>query len=173
MTLPSLLVVSMNKIDKLINDIEQANIRHTQNMVNTLNAASEVTKPTNPKDACGIEKVPVSGLPVPVILEAGLVKLHGDLKYGRYNWRDAGVRGSVYYDACFRHLAAWWEGEDLDPDSGVSHLAHAITGLAVLRDAQLQDNWIDDRPKPAAKFMKDFNAKAKEMIEKHKETTQN
>ena len=131
---------------------------------------SDDVKPTNPKDACGVKKVPVSGLPAPVILEAGLVKLHGDLKYGRYNWRDAGVRGSVYYDACFRHLAAWWEGENLDPDSGVHHLSHAITGLAVLRDAMIHDNWEDDRPKATPEFVKELNKQAEAMIEKHNET---
>ena len=127
------------------------------------------TKPTNPKDACGVKKVPISGMPAPVLLEAGLVKLHGDLKYGRYNWREAGVRGSVYYDAAFRHLAAWWEGEDLDPDSGISHIAHAITGLAVLRDAQLMDNWIDDRPPANIGFIKEFNKKAEDLMKKHSE----
>lgn len=163
-----------NSIDKLLYDIEQANKRHTQNMTNVIEAAEERldpapadVKPTNPKDACGIKKVPISGMPVPVLLEAGLVKLHGDLKYGRYNWRDAGVRGSVYYDACFRHLAAWWEGEDLDPDSGIHHLSHAITGLAVLRDAMMQDNWIDDRPKESLGFIKELNKKAEEMVNKH------
>jgi hypothetical protein len=163
-----------NSIDKLLYDIEQANKRHSQNMTNVIVAAEERldptpddVKPTNPKDACGIKKVPISGMPVPVLLESGLVKLHGDLKYGRYNWRDAGVRGSVYYDACFRHLAAWWEGEDLDPDSGIHHLSHAITGLAVLRDAMMQDNWIDDRPKESLGFIKELNKKAEEMVNKH------
>lgn len=157
-----------NGIDRLVDDIERANLLHAQNMKKTVEAVVD-TKPTNPKDACGVKKVPISGMPAPVLLEAGLVKLHGDLKYGRYNWREAGVRGSVYYDAAFRHLAAWWEGEDLDPDSGISHLAHAITGLAVLRDAQFMDNWIDDRPPANIGFIKEFNKKAEDLIKKHSE----
>ena len=157
-----------NAIDRLVDDIERANLIHVQNMKKTVEATVD-TKPTNPKDACGVKKVPISGMPAPVLLEAGLVKLHGDLKYGRYNWREAGVRGSVYYDAAFRHLAAWWEGEDLDPDSGISHIAHAITGLAVLRDAQLMDNWIDDRPPANIGFIKEFNKKAEDLMKKHSE----
>lgn len=157
-----------NAIDRLVDDIERANLIHAQNMKKTVESGVD-TKPTNPKDACGVKKVPISGMPAPVLLEAGLVKLHGDLKYGRYNWREAGVRGSVYYDAAFRHLAAWWEGEDLDPDSGISHLAHAITGLAVLRDAQLMDNWIDDRPPANIGFIKEFNKKAEDLMKKHSE----
>jgi hypothetical protein len=130
--------------------------------------AKEVKKDTNPKDSIGVKKVPMSGMPAPVLMECGLVKLHGDLKYGRYNWRDAGVRSSVYYDACMRHLMAWWEGEDLDPDSGVHHLAHAMTGLAVLRDSQLQGNCNDDRPKPyKIGWISDMNKTASKMIDKH------
>ena len=163
----------MNAIDKLVHDIEQANIAHNKQMQNVIKAADEhltaapATKPTNPKDACGIKKVPLSGMPAPVLLEAGLVKLHGDLKYGRYNWREAGVRASVYYDAAFRHLAAWYEGEDDDPDSGISHLAHAITGLAVLRDSMMRGNWSDDRPQATKGFIAELNKKAEAMLEKH------
>lgn len=134
--------------------------------------ANAVKKDTNPKDSIGVKKVPMSGMPAPVLMECGLVKLHGDLKYGRYNWRDAGVRSSVYYDACMRHLMAWWEGEDLDPDSGIHHIAHAMTGLAVLRDSQLQGNCNDDRPKPYKDgWVADMNEKAKEMIDKHSQLT--
>ena len=62
---------------------------------------------------------------------------------------------------------AWWEGEDEDPDSGVHHLAHAMTGLAVLRDSQLQGNCKDDRPKPYGNgWITAMNETAKNMIEK-------
>jgi len=128
----------------------------------------KTSKPTNPKDALGVNKVPLSGMPAPVLLECGLVKLHGDLKYGAYNWRDAGVRSSVYYDACMRHLMAWWEGEDLDPESQIHHLSHAITGLCVLRDSQIQNNCVDDRPKPTKPgWISEYNEMAKALINKH------
>lgn len=126
------------------------------------------TKDTNPKDGVGAKKVPMSGMPIPVLMECGLVKLHGDLKYGRYNWREAGVRASVYYDAALRHLAAYWEGEDIDPDSGIHHISHVITGLSVLRDSQLQGNCNDDRPKPyKSGWVSEMNEIASNMIEKH------
>lgn len=127
---------------------------------------TENIKPTNPKDSCGIKKVPMSGMPMNVLMEAGLVKLHGDLKYGRFNWREAGVRGSVYYDAALRHLAAWYEGEDIDPDSGIHHIAHAICGLSVLRDSIIRDNWSDDRPPPSdTGWINEFNKQAAKMID--------
>jgi len=115
----------------------------------------------------GMRKAPMSGLPAPVLMECGLVKLHGDLKYGAYNWREAGVRASVYYNAFFRHIEAWYEGEDLDPDSGEHHIAHAITGLMVLRDSQMFGNCVDDRPishKPG--WIQDMNERASAMIDK-------
>jgi hypothetical protein len=127
-------------------------------------------KDTNPKDAVGIAKVPRSTLPARPIAEAGLAMLEGALKYGRHNYRAAGVRASVYYDAVGRHLDAWWEGQDIDPDSGLSHLAKAIAGLAVLRDSMLQGNWIDDRPPKAfdaETWVAKLNEHAKRLIEKY------
>jgi hypothetical protein len=105
-------------------------------------------KDTNPKDAVGVRKVPFSVIPAPVIAELGLAMLEGARKYGRHNFRAAGVRASVYYDATRRHLDAWWEGEDDDAASKVklSHITKAIAALTVLRDSMIQGNWTDDRP---------------------------
>jgi hypothetical protein len=126
-----------------------------------------VKKDTNPKDAVGTKKVPMSTIPGPVIMEAGLALLEGARKYGRHNYREAGVRASVYYDATFRHLMAWWEGEDIDPDSGLSHVTKAIAGLIVLRDSMMKGNWKDDRPpKVVAGWVQELNKKAGDIIEK-------
>lgn len=103
-------------------------------------------KPSNPKDSIGIRKPPTSTIPQNVVAEIGVGMLEGALKYGRHNYRVIGVRASVYYDAAKRHLDAWWEGEDNDPDSGLSHITKAITSLVVLRDAMLCDKLTDDRP---------------------------
>lgn len=104
------------------------------------------SKPTNPKDAIGIRKQPMSFVPPNVLQELGLAMMEGALKYGPYNWRSAGVRYSVYYDAAQRHLMQWWEGEDKDPDSGLSHLIKAMACMVVLRDSIKAGNAVDDRP---------------------------
>lgn len=104
------------------------------------------TKDTNPKDALGIRRVPTHLVPPRVIAELGLALLEGACKYGAYNWRAAGVRGSVYFDALQRHLGAWWEGENIDADSGLSHVTKAIACLTIVRDSMLQGNFVDDRP---------------------------
>jgi hypothetical protein len=127
------------------------------------------SKDTNPKDAMGTGKAPISTVSAPVMAEVGLAMLEGALKYGRHNYRVSGVRASVYYDAVKnRHLSAWWEGEDIDPDSDLSHITKAIAGLVVLRDSMIQGNWIDDRPPPSPKgWLEKLNAKAAALVAKY------
>ncbi len=104
-------------------------------------------KKTNPKDALGIRKVPIHTVPMHVLSEVGLAMLEGGRKYGSHNYRDAGVKASVYIDAVWRHLfLQWWEGENIDTDSGLSHITKAIASLVVLRDSMIMDNMVDDRP---------------------------
>lgn len=125
-------------------------------------------KDTNPKDAVGIAKVPFSTVPTQVVGELGLAMMEGALKYGRHNFRVAGVRASVYYDAALRHLAAFWEGQDIDPDSGLPHVVKAMACMAVLRDSQIQGNWNDDRPPVTpGDWVQDLNAKAKALLDKY------
>jgi len=127
-----------------------------------------ILKDTNPKDAVGIRKVPYSTVPSEVVAEMGLGLLEGALKYGRHNFRVIGVRASVYYDAIQRHLNAWWEGEDLDPESELNHITKLLTSAAVLRDAMINERWTDDRP-PKLKdgWVKEYNKRASEIIDKY------
>jgi len=126
-------------------------------------------KDTNPKDAVGIRKVPFSTVPAHVTAEVGLAMLEGARKYGRHNYRVAGVRASVYYDAAMRHLTDWWEGVDIDPGSGLSHITKAIAGLYVLRDAMMNSMWEDDRPPSVAdpNWVDRMNGQAGEMIDRY------
>lgn len=127
------------------------------------------TKPTNPKDAIGCSKVPFSTVPARVIAEVGLAMLEGAAKYGRHNYRDAGVRASIYYDAVMRHLTAWWEGQDIDPESGIPHVVKAMAGLTVLRDSMINGNWQDDRPPPMVNtnWVAELNAAASALLAKY------
>lgn len=126
------------------------------------------TKNTNPKDSVGVAKTPFSTVSAPVIAEIGVAMAEGARKYGRHNYRDVGVLASVYYDATLRHLTAWWEGQDIDPDSGLSHITKALASLTVLRDTMIRGNWRDDRP-PAVQdgWMDDLNHKMKDIIAKY------
>jgi hypothetical protein len=103
------------------------------------------TKPTNPKDAIGSDKVPMHLWPQTATVLGALGMLDGATKYGRSNWRATGVRASIYYDAIVRHLTAWFEGEDTDPDSGLPHMAHLLASAAIIVDAIAAGKFRDDR----------------------------
>ena len=104
------------------------------------------TKLTNPKDAIGCGKLPLDLVPDTAVAWQAMVHLHGALKYGPWNWREAGVRSSIYVAALRRHVAAWWNGEELDPESNLPHLAHAAACLNILMDAKECGKLNDDRP---------------------------
>ena len=134
----------------------------------TNNPESENMKPTNPKDIAGSSKVPMNSMLSGAVMgEVALALFEGALKYGRHNYRQDGVRASVYYDAVGRHLSAWWEGEDVDEESGLSHITKAIAGLHILRDCSIRGMCNDDRPPKTADFMKELNNKTKALIEKY------
>lgn len=135
-------------------------------------------KLSNPKDALGVNKVPFHCVPCGPLLEMGLAMMEGGRKYGTHNYRAIGVRMSTYYNAVMRHMMAWWEGENIDPDSGVHHIVKAMTSLLVLRDSMLMGNCEDDRPinypekldfktlnKQAEKIIKDYPTCAKPFLE--------
>jgi hypothetical protein len=125
-------------------------------------------KQTNPKDAVGIKKAPITTVPLTVLAEVGIGMMEGARKYGRHNYRVDGVRASVYVDAAWRHISKFWEGEDIDPDSGLSHVTKAIASLVVLRDAMINDLWEDDRPPKAPEgFFAELDKAAARVIEKY------
>jgi len=125
-------------------------------------------KDTNPKDAVGTKKAPISTIPSPVLMEVGVALLEGARKYGRHNYRVSGVRASVYYDATMRHMMAWYEGQDIDPDSELSHITKAIASLVVLRDAMIHGKVTDDRPPSAPAFwLESMNSAAARVVEKY------
>lgn len=127
-------------------------------------------KDPNPKDAVGCTKPPMSTVSAPVLAELGVAMLEGALKYGRHNYRVAPVRSSVYYDAALRHLMAWWEGENIDPDSGLSHITKAMASLAVLRDASICSKLVDDRPpEPPQGFIRDLAETVKTLHNRYPE----
>jgi len=106
-------------------------------------------KPTNPKDAVGSDKLPLELVPDTIEAEVVLAYLEGALKYGRFNWRVAGVRSSIYRAALRRHLMRWWNGEDRDQKTRVKHLASVIACAGILLDAELCGKLTDDRPPSA------------------------
>lgn len=125
-------------------------------------------KDSNPKDAIGITKAPISTVSFPVMAELGVAMLEGALKYGKHNYREIGVRASVYIDAAInRHLGPWIEGQDIDPDSGLSHLVKAMACLMIMRDAQMRGKLVDDRPVGTAEYLPVLNQMVKDLLAKY------
>lgn len=120
----------------------------------------------NPKDKLGAKKVSISKLPAVGIIHGAHAMMNGSKKYGPYNWRGNAVIASIYVDAMFRHLMAWFdEREDVAPDSKVKHLGHIIANAAILLDAEATGNLVDDRPangRAAAVLKQIENTNAKE-----------
>lgn len=100
----------------------------------------------NPKTRFGIKKPSFRLIPGAAIVHEAVVFMLGAAKYGAFNWRKNQVSASVYVDAALRHIESWHDGEEVDPESGASHLAHARACLAIILDALETGNLIDDRP---------------------------
>lgn len=107
------------------------------------------TKPSNPKEGIGETKLPLHLVPDTAIALESMAFLEGALKYGKYNWRAAGVRISTYLDAFDRHHRKFKNGEWADPKTRVPHLASMRACLGIIIDAYVCGKLTDDRP-PAA-----------------------
>jgi hypothetical protein len=103
--------------------------------------------PPNPKQAMGDAKIQMQLVPpsVKIALARGLVE--GAVKYGEWNWRDQPIQVMTYVGSLERHMAAWIEGEEIDPDGdGKTHMEGAIASLAIIIDSISCGSAIDDRP---------------------------
>ena len=103
------------------------------------------TKMTNPKDIIGSTKLHLSLVPDTLLIEAAAAFTEGATKYGRFNWRIAGVRASIYIDALERHMAKYKNGEDYDPATRIKHLGSVLACAGILLDARLCGKLTDDR----------------------------
>lgn len=73
-------------------------------------------------------------LPMKSVEEVVKVLTYGAEKYDRENWRIIPDAKNRYFAATMRHLTAWWNGERVDDETGISHLAHAICCLHFLEE---------------------------------------
>ena len=85
-------------------------------------------------------------LPPELLEETAQVLAFGAQKYSDNNWVK-GASWSRYFSAMMRHMWAWWRGEDNDPETGYSHLAHASCCLGFLMAYQRRGIGKDDRLK--------------------------
>lgn len=93
------------------------------------------------------DKPNLSLIPPEVLNEIATIFTFGAKKYAVNNWRKDGgnTSHSRTYSSIQRHLNAYWSGEDIDPESGQRHLAHACTQLAILMVHTIEHPECDDR----------------------------
>jgi Domain of unknown function (DUF5664) len=92
------------------------------------------------------EKPRMELVPGGAVLAIADVFTFGAKKYAAHNWR-AGFNWSRLIGALERHVTAFKEGEDLDPESGLPHLAHAGCCVMMLLEHQRLNYGVDDRYK--------------------------
>ncbi|WP_109076243.1 MULTISPECIES: dATP/dGTP diphosphohydrolase domain-containing protein [unclassified Azospirillum] len=100
-------------------------------------------EPTELKHDAG--KDPWHLLPFDAIRCAVKVLAFGRAKYGSRSW-ERGMEWSRVYDAALRHLTAWHEREEADPETGFSHLWHLLACVLFLTAYELRGKGTDDRP---------------------------
>lgn len=102
------------------------------------------------KQASGIKfdngKPDLSLLSPIAINEIAKVLTFGAQKYEAHNWRK-GFKWTRLVAAALRHLFAWLGGENKDPESNISHLAHAACCIMFLLEFEVTKAGQDDRYK--------------------------
>jgi len=92
------------------------------------------------------DKLPVNLLSTEALNQTAAVLKFGADKYHAHNWRD-GFAWSRPLAAAMRHIMAFNDGEDKDPESGLSHLAHAACCIMFLLEFEKTHPELDDRYK--------------------------
>lgn len=86
------------------------------------------------------------GLLPPLALKAVVdVLTFGAEKYEPDNWKYVPDSKRRYFDALQRHVWAWKEGEQNDPETGKNHLAHALCCLMFLYEHDVKYSVQDDK----------------------------
>ena len=90
------------------------------------------------------DKPPVQLLSSVALISIAEVLQFGAKKYAPHNWRK-GFVWSRLLGAAMRHILAFNDGEDKDPETGLSHLAHAGCCIMFLIEFEKTQKELDDR----------------------------
>lgn len=83
------------------------------------------------------------------------VTMFGATKYPLHNWRK-GLSHTATVDSAIRHFAKWINGENVDEESGLPHLAHAAWNALTVLEHSITHPELDDR---YGRTMKDDDGK--------------
>ena len=89
-------------------------------------------------------------LPPKAIMEVAKVLTFGAEKYDAENWRKLDDLQNRYTAGALRHIFAHMDGEQLDPETNLSHLAHALCCLLFKLEIELENAKIEEeKPREA------------------------
>ena len=113
------------------------------------NRATVVTKKSVDTGALKFDqdKLPLHLLSTEAMNQTAAVLRFGAVKYAEHNWRK-GFAWSRPLAAAMRHITAFNAGEDKDPESGLSHISHAMCCLMFISEFEKTHKHLDDRYKP-------------------------
>ena len=93
------------------------------------------------------EKPRMNLLPPKAIVEISKVLTFGAAKYDAENWRKLDDLQNRYTAGALRHIFAHMDGEELDPETKLSHLAHAMCCLLFKLEIELEERAKKERPR--------------------------
>ena len=127
-------------------------------------------KNSGPNDQGGIkydgEKPDYSLVPFKSMDEVVKVLTYGAAKYDRFNWEK--VEPRRYQAAAMRHISAYMQGEKIDPESGINHLAHAVCSLLFLTDFDLRESEFRECSKVTVSYNTPFTTEEYNSIQEEK-----
>lgn len=116
--------------------------------VQELIANEEEVRITDPKTGGqkGVKQAQIGAIDPLALYALAQVAGEGAKKYSTFNYL-AGYDWEHSYNAAQRHLMKFWMGEELDPDDGLSHLAHAAWHCLAMESFRRRDLGTDTRYK--------------------------
>lgn len=139
--------------------------------IDLANQETPAVPDTNPKAARAVAdgKLRLELVETALTHPLARVMAHGADKYGVRNWRTQPIEARTYVGAMRRHIDAWADGQDADPDSGANHLVHLAACCMVVLDAAAHGTLTDNRDyaeaKPPVKLTAEYSAGQDDVVE--------
>ena len=124
--------------------------QNMQNQAAALNSALGTRLEDTPHTGVKLDtgKPPMELLDAYALEQVAMVLEFGRRKYSAHNWRK-GISYGRLAGAALRHVFAFLRGEDVDLESGLPHIAHAMCCLMFLLGMTRTMPEMDDRWKEA------------------------
>jgi hypothetical protein len=135
---PPALIVDMSGTEREPYDLSQAQLGQHISLPN---------RSTNKALTYDDGKAPLANLPWAAVEQLSLVQAYGHKKYKDFNNYRKGMEVTRNLSCALRHIKDYLEGHDVDKESGLNPLAHAMCRVAFVLQNIADSKAIDDRYK--------------------------